>query len=387
MTKEKSFNALRNLILRFSILYCLLISVSWFFDWHQVITYFSETSTMKFNTALCFVLTAVAILLRSRVKLSIILNALSLFFSFYTVLEWEISGLPLIDNIWVEDNLSANNPGRMSTFTALNFVFVNLSSLLLIRNKLKWKVVSQFLLFVVFIISLLVLISFLLSSPLGNSIKLLDTLSLETSFNFLMLTVVLFSLSENVGLARVFIGNLEGSIVFRKMIIPVVFIPVLLSYIFLNLTEKYNTSTGETLVLYTVVISTIGIFTALSVAWVLNKNNLANNKLLQQVGDSQVKLSTYKEALDKTAMVILVNKDGIIQEVNEKFENVTGVSLNEAKGNRLKRLIPSGEDDNEFFTEEWNETYSNLVWEGERKSRLRSGKTIWTYNFIIPFKG
>lgn len=359
--------------------------ISWLFNWDQVITYFSATSTMKFNTAWCFVLSAAAILYRRHDYFSLFLTTLSFIISFYTVLEWEFDGIPLIDNLWVEDILSVKHLGRMSTFTALNFVLINISWLFLWRNKL--KVVAQVLLLIVFIISLLVLISFLLNSPLGNSIQLIDTLSFETSFNFLILTVVIFSLSDRVGLARVFLGDLEGSVAFRKMIVPVVFIPVVLSFIFLNLTEKYNTSTGETLVLYTVVISTIGIITALSVAWILNKNNLASKRLIKQVGDSQAKLTTYKEALDKSAMVILVNKDGVVQEVNEKFQQVTGVSQAEAQGDKLRYLIPSGGDDHTFFTDAWNEAYSNTIWEGERRNKIKSGKYIWTHNFIVPFKG
>ncbi|WP_170853656.1 sensor histidine kinase [Lishizhenia tianjinensis] len=359
--------------------------LAWWFEWNGVITLISETATMKFNTALCFALVGGAIFYRRKKVLSNVYGVLVVLIGAYTCLEWYIS-LPSIDTLIVHDHLSAQFQGRMSIFTATNFIGLG-SAILISQNvKAKWRWAAQLFLLVVFVTSLLVLISFLLNSPLGKSISYIDTLSFETSLLFLLQTVIIFSLSEKIGIAKVFLGELEGSVVFRKMVIPVVFIPVILSYVFILLIRKHELSTSEVLVLYTVIISTVGLVTALILAYLLNVNNLKKNELIEKVDTSHLELKTYKDALDQIAMVILVDKQGIVQEVNQKFTEITGVYEEDALNNYLVKLLPSGKDDKRFFTPEWTEKYSDRIWEGERANVTRSGRKIWTQNFIIPFK-
>lgn len=385
MTKLGLIEIVQKIVLYLCICYSLFIMMAWWFEWNGVITLISETATMKFNTALCFALVGAAIAYRRKKVLANFYTVLVILIGAYTFLEWKVD-LPSIDTLFVHDHLSTHFHGRMSIFTSINFIGLGVAFFIFQNVKAAWRWFAQFFLFIVFVSSLLVLISFLLNSPLGKSISYINTLSFETSFLFLQQTVIIFSLSEKNGIAKVFLGELEGSVVFRKMVIPVVFTPVILSYIFILLIRKHELSSSEVLVLYTVIISTVGLVTALVVAYLLNINNLKKNELIEKVDTSYLELKTYKDALDQIAMVILVDKQGVVEEVNQKFTEITGILGEDALNNYLVKLLPSDKGDKRFFTPEWTESYKDRIWEGERANITRSGKKIWTQNFIIPFK-
>ncbi len=93
----------------------------------------------------------------------------------------------------------------------------------------------------------------------------------------------------------------------------------------------------------------------------------------------------YKEAVDKSAIVSITDRDGIITEVNEKFLQLTKYKREELIG-YSHRKVSSGFHPQEFWTNVWETISSGKVWSGEIKNKDKLGKALWVSTTIIPFK-
>lgn len=384
MTNQTKISDIASYSLKIGLFYSTLILISWIVGWDDLITLFSETATMKFNTALCFILSGFAILYSRNKRLSNILTAVSVILCLFTFLEY-YSGRFFIDNLFIHHKYQVGDIGPMSQFTVINFLCLNLGFLLKNNSSGIARILAQVFYFIVFTIALSVIISFILNVPLGTKISMLSTLSLETSVIFLVYSSVLFVYSENEGLAQVFLSKYKGSIFFRKIVFPIVFIPVVLSGIFLQGVNVYHVTIGEILVLYTVVISVIGLMTSMLIAFLLNKSSRRNKELSKEVYASTQQLMTYKLAMDKTLMLIEVEKDGGIVYVNSLFEDRFGFSIDECKGKLLRNLIRSDDDDISNYDGFWEKINSDKIWENEKINKAKNGDEIWTKNYIVPF--
>ena len=83
------------------------------------------------------------------------------------------------------------------------------------------------------------------------------------------------------------------------------------------------------------------------------------------------------------ASVVITNRDGDIEYVNEKFCRVTGYSKEEAIGNN-PRILNSGHHDKNFFSDIWNTILEGENWEGEMRNKKKNGELYWESVLISP---
>jgi diguanylate cyclase (GGDEF)-like protein/PAS domain S-box-containing protein len=88
-------------------------------------------------------------------------------------------------------------------------------------------------------------------------------------------------------------------------------------------------------------------------------------------------------ALEATALVSMTNKEGDIVYVNQKFIDVSGYSRQELLGQN-HRILKSGLQSKDFFTELWKTISSGNVWRGEIKNQAKDGSTYWVDTSIAP---
>ncbi|MCW6036542.1 PAS domain S-box protein [Spirulina subsalsa FACHB-351] len=106
-------------------------------------------------------------------------------------------------------------------------------------------------------------------------------------------------------------------------------------------------------------------------------NELERQKLLQE-------LSSFKFALDQSAIVVTTNLKGKILYVNDRFESISGYSQAEILG-KTPRILNSQHHPPEFFAHLWTTILNGQVWRNEICNRAKNGQIYWVDATIIPF--
>ncbi|MFD1588434.1 MASE3 domain-containing protein [Halorientalis brevis] len=92
----------------------------------------------------------------------------------------------------------------------------------------------------------------------------------------------------------------------------------------------------------------------------------------------------FKEAVEHSGhSVVITDRDGVIQYANPAFEEVTGYSLEEVRGNRPS-ILKSGEHDEAFYEDLWATITAGTVWESEIVNERKDGEQFVVNQTIAP---
>lgn len=98
-------------------------------------------------------------------------------------------------------------------------------------------------------------------------------------------------------------------------------------------------------------------------------------------------LTLFKKAAEGSDKAIFItDPDGTIRYVNPVFEQMTGYTASEATG-RNPRLLKSGQQDNAFYEELWEQITVGDVWEAELTNQTKHGELFEVTQKIIPATG
>ncbi|MDD4993700.1 MAG: PAS domain S-box protein [Paludibacter sp.] len=99
---------------------------------------------------------------------------------------------------------------------------------------------------------------------------------------------------------------------------------------------------------------------------------------------SMNEIEQLRNALDKTAILSVTDKNGILKSVNAKFCEISGYSESELIG-KDNKILNSGEHPKEYMALVWKTIKSGKIWQGEFKNRTKSGEYFWVDTSIVPF--
>ncbi len=104
-----------------------------------------------------------------------------------------------------------------------------------------------------------------------------------------------------------------------------------------------------------------------------------------RIADTLSKLSTYREAIDKFAVFVEVDREGFIRDINEKFCSVFGIERDKIIGHHIKELDSGGISEKTRLNLLKN-VRKNEVWRGILKFILKSHEPIYLDMFVQPFR-
>lgn len=114
-----------------------------------------------------------------------------------------------------------------------------------------------------------------------------------------------------------------------------------------------------------------------------NQNQL---ELIRSLKEKEFELKKYKVLIAQSqASIVITDKDGNIEYVNPRFEQLTGYSFEEVKGQN-PRILKSGHHDQLFYKELWDTITSGKSWQGEFLNKKKNGDLYWESAIISPIK-
>jgi PAS domain S-box-containing protein len=118
----------------------------------------------------------------------------------------------------------------------------------------------------------------------------------------------------------------------------------------------------------------------------LEDSNRALTENMNLIKKQQEDLSNFKEALDKSANVLITDTNGSIVYVNDDFCKVSKFSREELLGEN-PRIVSSYYHDKEFFKEMWETILEGKAWRGDIKNKAKDGTYYWSKATISPLLG
>jgi len=105
----------------------------------------------------------------------------------------------------------------------------------------------------------------------------------------------------------------------------------------------------------------------------------------QSLKESTYVLETYRQAVNEVALVVMTNKDGIIEVVNDLFEKTTRFKREEVIGKSF-HMINSNYHDSSFFLHMWETISNGDIWNGQIRNRTKDGSFFWVNATVVPIK-
>lgn len=100
--------------------------------------------------------------------------------------------------------------------------------------------------------------------------------------------------------------------------------------------------------------------------------------------EAESQLQKLSQAVEQgPASVVITDVEGKIEYVNPSFTMVTGYSLEEVLGQN-PRMLKSGIQSQEFYTDLWSTIKSGKVWRGELENKKKNGEVYWESASISP---
>lgn len=113
-------------------------------------------------------------------------------------------------------------------------------------------------------------------------------------------------------------------------------------------------------------------------------NDISNRiEAEEQLLESLKELSDYRFALDESCIVMICDKGGKVEYVNQKFEEISGYRARNVIGKELEDFFP--EDEKPKIETCWEVVSSKEVWRGELKGQKANGDYYWTSTVIVAF--
>ena len=223
-----------------TVLLGLVVLFGWAAHIERLETVISGYVSMKPNTALCFFLSGLALLIGylSRPRpwkknSSLVLATVVVLIGSLTLVEYVTARSLGLDQLFFPDVPNAvftSSPGRMAPNTALAFVLCGSALILLSRGPRGAALAHAFTLVALFL-ALLALIGYLFEAKPLITIYSFTGMAVHTIAGFILLTLGILFARPKKGLMTALLADSSGGLVARRLILPAIIAPIFLGWI------------------------------------------------------------------------------------------------------------------------------------------------------------
>jgi PAS domain S-box-containing protein/putative nucleotidyltransferase with HDIG domain len=295
--------------------------------------------TMKANTAVCFLATAVALWTLTRAgasagsaRVARLLALLVACVALATLGEYVFATDLGIDQLLFHDPLRAvatSHPGRMAPNSAVAFLFLT-GALLQLDRRSRWQAwVAPGFALAAGVLALVALMGYLSGVTTLYAVSTLTQMSVPAAVAFLLLAFGVFSARPDIGPMRLLTSDTVGGTMIRILFPAALAIPLLLGLLRLlgEHTGLYGTDTG--IWLFAIAIIAVLVPMTWAVAASLDRAEVSARRAATARGEAQRERAAFDNAPIGTA---LVSVDGRYQRVNRALCEMTGYSSDELVG-------------------------------------------------------
>ncbi|MFZ6025549.1 MAG: PAS domain-containing sensor histidine kinase [Bacteroidota bacterium] len=300
--------------------------------------------SMKFNTALLFVLIGIilhSIVTEKWIWVRTIFSLLLLVTGITTFLQSILGFNAGIDELFVKDYYVVSDgsfaPGRMAQGTSFSFFLLGVAFLLINTTDKAIKLIAQYLLHFVTLIAFIAIIGYVLGVPIFYKLSALGSMAIHTAIAFCMISIAASFRNQELGIVGLFGGKGVGSIMARQLFPTLTIAVLLLSIIRIYLHRAGLISVEFGIALFATSFILLGLLLISLSARQLNKINikkniaedqlLALNKNLEKIVEERAHELWKSEQLLKgiinntSAAIFLKDTKGKYLLVNRRFAN------------------------------------------------------------------
>jgi two-component system, sporulation sensor kinase E len=209
-----------------------LAMIGWLFNFQDLQTIFPGATAMRFNAALCFFLSGLAVLIaqkglpRGKLAVFLLFSAIVLVIGGLTLAQDIFNFNSGIDQLFVVDSTPASysfpHPGRMAFNASVNFFLFGLALIAFASRRKLIQAISQYLFHTVTILSAVALVGYLYGVSFFRVLFYETSMATSTAIAFFLLSIAASLLNTTVGITKLLTERGIGNSMAKRLYLIIV---------------------------------------------------------------------------------------------------------------------------------------------------------------------
>ncbi|CAN5247359.1 hypothetical protein BH09BAC6_BH09BAC6_08270 [soil metagenome] len=257
-----------------TILLGVLVAIGWFLNISILKSVLPGYVSMRFNTALCFIVAGSAFKLcitRKYHVIYILLSAFLIIIGFATFLQDVLNYDLGLDNLFLPIHSAAAreglHPGRMAVTTSLCFTFLGLS-FLFIHTAL--KVVGQYLLHLITVVAFIAITGYIINVPALYQLAVFSSMAIHTSLVFFTISIAASLINADICFTGLCTGKRIGNQLARKLFPKMTIAIIILGFLRIESDKLHLVGVEFGIALFAISFILVGLFLIYDTAILLN---------------------------------------------------------------------------------------------------------------------
>ncbi|RYJ42471.1 sensor histidine kinase [Flavobacterium beibuense] len=324
----------------------IAVLIGWFFNIEVLKSILDGYISMKFNTALSFLVLSFCLVASTSIKrISATILLMEMFVAIHALaslcqgilsIDLGVDQLLYPDLVGIEKHEAY--PGRMSPITSVLFIVMG-ASMFCAALFQKLRIYCQYAFHFVTVISFICIIGYFFSVPSLYKFSFLTPIAIHTAISFSILSMSASMLYPEIGFTRIFTVKETGNIIAKRLFLQLFALIIIVTYLRLQFFDHSNFSVDSGSIMGlkpSLALTSIG-FILICFCFIYKAANAINTSERKQKMAEQHFRSVIESAPNA---FIISNPEGDITLINEQAEKLFGYTKQELVGQSIDILVP-----------------------------------------------